>query len=76
MKILLRDDDARLYIGANDSWVADPNAATDFKLIENAGMKALERPKQTLAVVLRFDSPECELAINPVFCFKSQKHVN
>lgn len=69
VKVLLRDEEARLYYGPNDIWVADPNAALDFQVLEKAGEKALDSPTQTLAVVLKYDSPECELALNPIFCF-------
>jgi hypothetical protein len=73
MKVLLRDEEARLYYGPNDLWVADPKAALDFKLLEMAGQKASERPTQMLSVVLRYDSPECELALNPIFCSNGSK---
>ena len=73
MKVLLRDENARLYYGADDRWVADPNVAIDFQVLERAGQKALERPTQTLVVVLKYENPECELALNPIFCFNRSK---
>ena len=68
MKVLLRDEEMRLYCGTDDRWVADPQAAMDFRALEKAGEKAAERPAQTLSVVLKYESPDYELALNPVFC--------
>ena len=68
MKVLLRDEQARLYHGPNDTWVADPAAATDYQMVERAGREAFQRPALMLTVVLRYESPECELALNPAFC--------
>ncbi|HLH54684.1 MAG TPA: hypothetical protein VKY92_13810 [Verrucomicrobiae bacterium] len=68
MKVLLRDEQARLYHGPNDTWVIDPTTATDYRMVERAGHEAVQRPAQMLAVVLRYDNPECELALNPAFC--------
>jgi hypothetical protein len=73
MKVLLRDEDARLYYGADRLWVADPNAALDFQALERAGREASDHPAQTLAVVLRYENPDCELALNPAFCFSTRQ---
>lgn len=70
MKVLLRDESAQLYYGPNDTWVADPAAATDFRVLEKAGEHAFHCSTQMLTVVLRYESPDCELALNPVYCLK------
>lgn len=73
MKVLLRDEEARLYHGPNDTWVADPGCATDFQLLENAGREAFQLQTRDLAVVIRYESPECELALNPIFCWGNHR---
>jgi hypothetical protein len=73
MKVLLRDEDARLYYGAEHVWVADPNAAMDFHALEPAGREAFDHPTQSLAIVLKYENPDCELALNPAFCFSGRR---
>ena len=70
MKVLIKDEAAQLYYGPNDTWVADPAAATDFQALERAGEQALQCKAQMLAVVLRYESPDSELALNPIYCLK------
>ncbi|HZR18114.1 MAG TPA: hypothetical protein VFE51_12535 [Verrucomicrobiae bacterium] len=65
MKVLLKDEQARLYYGMEHAWVADPNAAMDFQVLERAGQEASQYPLHTLAIVLRYENPECELSLNP-----------
>jgi hypothetical protein len=68
MRVLLIDEETRLYYGGEETWVADIKAAMDFGVIERAGQKALECGSKLLNVVLRYENPECELQLNPAFC--------
>jgi hypothetical protein len=68
MRVLLIDEETRLYYGREGTWVADVTAAMDFGVIETAGQKALECGSKLLNVVLKYDNPECELQLNPAFC--------
>lgn len=66
MKVLLRDTGTGKYLGFDDQWVAEPWQAFAFAQIEAAGQKAMRG--SSLQVVLRYDDPECELALSPEFC--------
>ena len=68
MIVLLRDLKTGLYFGRENVWVGKPEAATDFGTVEAAGRGAWECVGEDVAVVLRYDNPECELALNPAFC--------
>jgi hypothetical protein len=68
MKVLLIDEETRLYYAGDESWVADLAEAVDFGVIERAAQKALECRAKLLNVVLRYENPQCELALNPSFC--------
>jgi hypothetical protein len=68
MKVLLKDEELRLYYAGQDQWVAEVKAAVNFEVIDRAGRKALECPSRVMSVVLRYEEPECEVALNPAFC--------
>jgi hypothetical protein len=68
MKVLLRDLRAGLYFGGEMKWVEKPKAAADFATLEAASRRAGESGGADVAVVLRYDGPECELALNPADC--------
>jgi hypothetical protein len=68
MLVLLRDLKTGLYFGRENVWVGKPEAATDFATLEAAGCGAKVCVGEDVAVVLRYDNPECELALNPAFC--------
>jgi hypothetical protein len=74
MRVLLKDEEAHLYYGPNDTWVTDPQVATDFRILERAGLEARHHSAQSLAVVLRYEMPECELALNPIYCVGPESH--
>jgi hypothetical protein len=42
--------------------------AVNFRTLEAAGLGTLKCVGEDVAVVLRYDNPECELALNPVYC--------
>lgn len=64
--MLLRDTGTGKYLGLNGQWVMEPRQAFAFPQIEAAGQKAVQG--KSLRVVLRYDEPECELALSPEFC--------
>ena len=68
MVVLLRDLKTGLYFGRENVWVGKPEGATDFGTVEAAGCGAKGCVGEDVAVVLRYDNPECELALNPAFC--------
>jgi hypothetical protein len=68
MKVLLKDEETRLYYGGQDRWVPKADDALNFGVIAKAGEKAKECQAHPTNVVLRYENPECELALNPVFC--------
>jgi hypothetical protein len=68
MIVLLRDLKTGLYFGRENVWVGKPQAAMDFRTLEAAGSGAEGCAGEDVAVILRYDNPECELALNPEFC--------
>jgi hypothetical protein len=50
------------------AWVDKHEAATNFGTLEAAGRRARESGGMDVAVVLRYESPECEVALNPAYC--------
>jgi len=71
MIVLLRDLKTGLYFGRENVWVRKPQAAMDFGTLEAAGCGAEGCAGEDVAVILRYDNPECELALNPEFCMTS-----
>jgi len=68
MKVLLRDAGTGSYVGRDVAWVGNPEGAAEFATLEAAGHRAREFAREDVVVVLKYDSPECELALNPAFC--------
>ncbi len=56
-----------MYCG-KETWVTEPTAALEFVDIRVAGEKAREHVDMDLDVVLKYEDPVCELALNPAFC--------
>jgi hypothetical protein len=71
VKVLLRDAMTRLYLGPEMHWVKGPEVAMDLRTLEAAARKAVECGLEDMEVVLRYEEPVCELALNPVFCLGS-----
>ena len=63
MKIILKDSLTGLYYSGNQTWCAKVLEAMDFDAFHTAAWAALEEKLETVNVVLRFEEPECELAI-------------
>ena len=68
MRVLLRNGRTGLYRGKQLDWVAEIEDAAEFGTIQAAGQTARSSDQEELDVVLRYDEPECELALNPVYC--------
>jgi hypothetical protein len=68
MKILIQNAHTRKYYKAEDAWSGDVSDAFHFGVLADAARKALERENEDLNIVLRYEEPQCELAINPAFC--------
>ena len=68
MKVLVRNAENGLYVGREATWAGDLEGAAEFATMDAAGRKAREFSAEDVVVVLRYESPECELALNPVYC--------
>ncbi len=68
MKVLLRNGRTGLYRGKELDWVAGIEDAAEFGTIQAAGQKARSSDEDELDVVLQYDDPQCELALNPAYC--------
>ncbi len=68
MKVLLQDAQTRLYYGGENVWVTEVAQAVDFGAVQTAGQKAREHRLDDANVVLRYEDPQCELALNPAYC--------
>ena len=68
MKIILRDERTQMFMTVNGEWVAESAEALELLNIEAAGKQALTHGACDVVVVLKYDEPPCELALNPVYC--------
>ena len=68
MKVLIRDAASGLYVGRQAPWEGNLEAAAEFATLESAGRKARALEGVDAVVVLKYESPERELALNPVYC--------
>lgn len=68
MKVLLRDEQTRLYYAGEKSWVAEPARAVDFRVLQKAGQKARGCEAEMVSVVLQYEIPAREVALNPAYC--------
>ena len=66
MKILIREEESRKYLEGDATWVTEPEKGFSFPTLQAAGEKA--RAYGNCDVVLLYENPRCELALNPVFC--------
>jgi len=66
MKVLIRDDKTRKYLAREGIWVAQAREGMAFPTLRAAGQKAQEH--EDCEVVLFYEDPPCELALNPVYC--------
>jgi hypothetical protein len=68
MKVLIRDAGNGLYVGSQAPWAANLEEAAEFGTLDAAGRKAREFGEVDAVVVLRYENPESELALNPAYC--------
>jgi len=66
MRVLIRDENTGRYFGEAGTWVVEAKEALDFTTLHAGGKKAMEH--EDCDVVLSYENPPCELAINPVYC--------
>ena len=57
-----------MYVGRQAPWVRNLEEAAEFTTLAAAGWKAREFGREDVVVVLKYESPRCELALNPVYC--------
>jgi hypothetical protein len=65
MKIFVRQSGSSFYLDKSGNWVVKPEAL-EFPDLQTAGRAA--RPLADADVVISYEQPECELALNPVYC--------
>jgi hypothetical protein len=65
MKVLVRQVGTGFYLTSEGQWGARVSAR-EFSDIEAAGEEALRL--EDADVVLSYDQPPCELALNPAYC--------
>ena len=68
MKVLIRDAENGLYVGSQAPWAANLEEAAEFATLDAAGRKAREFGDVDAVVVLRYENPESEVALNPAYC--------
>ena len=68
MKVLLQNALTKEFYAGENIWTSLDSDAFDFRALVAAARKAVERQADDLNVVLRYENPPCDLAINPVFC--------
>lgn len=73
MKVLLRDEETRLYYSGEKGWVPELSGAINFRELEVAARESLQWQERSLSVVLKYENPEGELALNPVFCIPTPR---
>jgi len=65
MKILVRQAGTALYLTSDGKW-GPKVSAREFPDVEAAGREAFRF--EDADVVLSYDQPPCELALNPAYC--------
>jgi hypothetical protein len=70
MRVLVRHEKTGRYFGEAGAWVPEAKEAVDFLTLYAAGKKAREH--DDCDVVLCYENPPCELALNPVYCVQRE----
>jgi hypothetical protein len=68
MRVLVRNEKTGRYFSEAGVWVTEEKEARDFSTLHAAGNKAREH--EDCVVVLSYENPPCERAINPVYCIQ------
>jgi hypothetical protein len=71
VKIILKDSLTGRYYSGNQTWCAKVLEAMDFDAFNTAASAALEENLESVNVVLRFEEPECDLAL-PLGLYRAQ----
>ncbi len=72
MKILLRDAHTRLFEAIDGTWTSNPQDACVYPSIRVAGEHAVTCcADRNIEVVLQYEEPPCQLALNPQYCIES-----
>ena len=67
-RIFLRNSRSRKLRAQDDSWTCSPAEAVQYASLQEAGEAAIRCGEEGLEVVLQYDQPACELALNPKYC--------
>ncbi len=68
MRILVRDNLKGLYWVEGGLWVSERSAATEFNTVQAAVSSARRLMLTNIRVVLVYEDPACELALDPASC--------
>lgn len=68
MRVLLKDAQTGLYYQNEGAWVREPESAMHFDTVESAGKAAVLKAEADLDVLLRYENPVQEVALNPAYC--------
>jgi hypothetical protein len=68
MKFLLRQSRTGLYHGKERAWVKEVAEAMEFETLATAGELAARYHQEDVNVIVSYDDPLCELALNPAYC--------
>ena len=72
MKILLRDAHTRMFEGIDGEWTSDLTKACVYPSIYAAGEHAIRCCNdRRVEVILHYEDPLCQLALNPQYCIQS-----
>jgi hypothetical protein len=66
MRVLIRNEKTGKYLGRDGFWVSEAKTAMAFPTLQVAGEKA--RQHENCGVVLSYEDPKCELAVDPMYC--------
>jgi hypothetical protein len=67
-RIFLRSSRSRKFRAKNGLWTSNPAEAVQYTSLQEAGEEAKRCGMEDLEVVLQYDKPACELALNPMYC--------
>jgi hypothetical protein len=73
MKVLLQDARTQLFRSQNGTWVNDVTSAVDFQTIEAAAQSAFASDREDMNVVINYEEPNLQLALNPDYCARRSR---
>jgi hypothetical protein len=72
MKVILKDEEARLFYAGENRWVPELSGAVNFNGLEEAAVESLQWRERYLAILLKYENPEAEVALNPAYCMPAR----